>query len=114
MAPSTSPKPQLMAQATEPTKATSMTPWAGLLAVPASRTSRRLIGGELARAWPVTRIIAICIEKASRFQKPAPHSEISSTGCFGVRPKASRKVRTVRKMAKIRGSGRYRCTTWVK
>lgn len=98
----------MIAQASAPTNATSITPCPGVRAALASATSRRRTGGELASAWPVTRIMTICIENASRFQKPEPHIVVSCTGVFGVSPNASANVTIVSRIAKINGSGNTR------
>ena len=42
----------------------------GVRAMPARRSSWRLTMGALARAWPVTKISAICMAKPSNVQKP--------------------------------------------
>ena len=106
MAPTTRPKPQLTTQAMAEEKATSITPCCGVRASEARRLIALCTGSELAIAWPVTRISAICMVKASRFQKPPPHMRTISSGPAGVSQTPSPKVISVSRMAKTSGSGR--------
>jgi len=74
------------------------------------RSSRRLIAGARARAWPVTRISDICMVKASRFQKPLPQCCAIAVSPWPVASIAANSTISVSRMAKTKGEGRKRCT----
>ena len=83
------------------------------LAVEAIAPKNRLKTFAEAMAEPSTRTKAICIEKASRFQKPLvlPHALIMATGPCCVPSIAATYTTMLRMMANRNGSGSHRLTT---
>lgn len=74
------PKPQLIQCATSETKLTVSIAAPGDLTDRAIATRTRFTGGVLASMKPVTSTSSICIEKASRPQKPSPHIPTTAIG----------------------------------
>ena len=108
------PKPQLSQQQTVDTKAVTKMALKLFLARPATAFSARLNTGAEAIAEPSTSTRAICMEKASRLQKPLllPQASRIATGPMPVANMAAMYTTMLRRMANRNGSGSHRLTTF--
>ena len=110
----TRPKPQFSQQQMVDTKVVTRMACLLLWHRPATARSAFLQGLAEAMAEPKTSTRAICMEKASRFQKPpfwSPHLAMISMGPMPVAHMAPTNTTRVRMMANRNASGSHRLTT---
>ena len=86
----------------------SMTPCAGVLAVPANASIVPLTNGALANAVPSTTTIHICMVKASSPHTPLLHAIATCSGLALVAAIEAKNTTTVRMSTKMNASGRKR------
>ena len=110
----TRPKPQFSQQQMVDTNVVTRMACLSLWQRAATARSAFLQGRAEAIAEPNTSTSAICMEKASRFQKPplaSPHLAMTSTGPMPVAHMAATNTIRVRMMANRNASGSHRFTT---
>ena len=107
MAPTMSPKPQLIQHAIEDMRVTVVIAAAGVFGNAASLRNPFFTSGASARAEPQTSTRAICMENARRLHTPPPQFSTTSTGDCPVKAMAAIPASTVSIIANTNGSGRY-------